>query len=91
MVVLPGTVAEAALDLQLQQWSGRPFQGIKQLGPGSAPHCPSRPHREELKWGKAPGRDGSCTLVIGIRLPKHEDFCQAPKLSREKERCMDID
>ena len=91
MVVLPGTVAEAALDLQLQQWSGRPVRGIKQLGPGSAQHCPSRPHREELKWGKAPGRDGSCTLVIGIRLPKHEDFCQAPKLSREKERCMDAD
>ena len=56
MVVLPGAVAHAALDLQLQQWSGRPCRGIKQLGPGSALHCPSRPHREELKWGKAPGQ-----------------------------------
>ena len=90
MVVLPGAVADAALDLHLQQWSGSPCQGINQLGPGSL-HCPSHPNQEELKWGKAPGRDESCALVIGTRLPKHEDFCQAPKLSREKERCMDID
>ena len=44
-----------------------------------------------MKWGKAPGRDESSALVIGTRLPKHEDFCQAPKLSREKERSMDTD
>ena len=87
MVVLPGTVGDAALDLQLQQCSGRPCRGIKQLGSGSL-HFPSRPKREEVKWGKAPGRDGSCALVFGTRLPQHEDFCQAPKLSREKERCV---
>ena len=40
MLVLPGTVADAALDLQLHQWSGRTYRRIKQVRPGS-PHCPS--------------------------------------------------
>lgn len=37
MVVLPGAVANAALDLQLQQWSGRTCRGIKQVRLGSPP------------------------------------------------------
>ena len=90
MVVLPGAVADAPLDLQLQQWSGRTCRRIKQVRLGSA-HCASRPNREELKWGKAPGGDGSCALVMGTRVPKHEAFWQAPEVSRAKEKCVGAD
>ena len=83
MVVLLGAVADAPLDLQLQQWSGRTCRGIKQVRLGSA-HCASRPNREDLKWGEAPGGDGSCALVMGTRVPKHEAFWQAPEVSRER-------
>ncbi|KAM7224894.1 hypothetical protein CapIbe_024032 [Capra ibex] len=60
------------------------------IGRGKIETQGSSGEREEVKWGKAPGRDGSCALVIGTRLPQHEDFCQAPKLSREKERSQGI-
>lgn len=50
-----------------------------------------RPNREALKWGKAPGRDGSCALVMGTGFPKHEAFWQAPEVSRAKEKCVGAD
>ena len=60
-----------------------------QAGQAGLTTLPLPPNQEELKWGKAPGRDGSYALFIGTKVLKHEDFCQAPELSREKERCVD--
>ena len=62
-----------------------------QAGQAGLTTLPLPPNQEELKWGKAPGRDGSYALFIGTKVLKHEDFCQAPELSREKERCVDAD
>ena len=78
MVVLPGAVADAPLDLQLQQWSGRTCRRIKQVRLGSA-HCASRPNREELKWGKAPGGDGAALWSWAPGFPSMKPFGKHPK------------
>ena len=69
------------------EWKDLPQDQAGQAGLTTLPLQPN----QELKWGKAPGRDGSYALFIGIRVLKHEDFSQAPELSREKEMCVDAD
>lgn len=47
---------------------------------------PLHPKSREVKWGKAPGRNGAAWYQLASSSMK--TFSQAPKLSEDKERCV---